>query len=136
MANMHPLNSCAVTELANIRVGRQVPSAKPDKWGYSGYTYEPPSPEHQVKVALKGSLGTAIIFSDPAPFKFGPKLAAYIRRHKLGTVRSVEGVNYKYNDGHKVKVFMWLLDKEKAKAYEEKMIASGKWGKNWRIDRD
>lgn len=128
MATLRGLNSCAVGELAGIRYGPQ-PQANAGAY----VAQSPGEPEHSVKVALFYPPGTAIVFSDPQPYKYGRKLANYIRRHRLGTVRMVEGRNYKYTDGHKVRVWLWLYNKEKADAFEKRMIDSKKWAADWRM---
>lgn len=137
MANMLGLSSCAISELGGIRYGAPVTR----KDAYSGKEYVDNyggrgEPEFQVRQALRYPPGTAIVFSDPQPYAYGPQLAAFIRKHKLGKLRMVEGVNKRYTDGHKVKIWLWLFDHTAAQAFAKARVEAKAWPADWKTRQD
>lgn len=130
MATIRGTHSCAVAELSYISSGIGA-RAKPG----GGYTNPvPASPELAVKAVMTQPPGSAVWFCERPTRKDGKKLVAYIRRNKLGTVRTITGPNWAYPDQHLVTMYMWLISRPRLKEFEAKMIADGKWDKNWRID--
>lgn len=72
--------------------------------------------------------GPLLIFSDIVARGRGKKLAAYIRRHKLGSLKESKAVLNR-NSGNVIKVWIWQMDRE-AMLKRYKKIA-GKYEEQW-----
>tara|TARA_B100000508_G_scaffold136474_1_gene129563 strand:- start:481 stop:810 length:330 start_codon:yes stop_codon:yes gene_type:complete len=97
------LDCCAVAEIDQLAdTGRGTFMELMDEWDKSYFN------------------GAFFIFTDNHHYDCGKKFAAYLRRHKLGTVKTV-GTRKNPNSGNVVTVWVWMFNRDKCLKHKNKI---------------
>ena len=90
---------------------------------FSGLSGAKEEPQKLIKAIIETSIYDKLLivmFSDNVAYKNGPTLARYIKQNKLGTIKET-GEEESLNTGSTINTWMWHLDKEKLKEWDQKI---------------